>query len=45
LKRGDLLDAADDELTRQFRQQRSKLADQVAQRIRALELADQTARK
>src|SRR5438132_1657521 len=37
LKLGNLLDTADDDLPRQFHQQRSKLADQLTQRNRSLE--------
>src|SRR5712664_4619284 len=46
LKPGNLFDTADDDLPGQFRQQRSKLGDQLAQRNRrVLELPDQSARK
>jgi predicted lipid carrier protein YhbT len=46
LKLGNLLDTADDDLPRQFHQQRSKLADQLTQRNRrVLQLPDESAGK
>src|SRR5438067_9649456 len=46
LKLGNQFDTADDDLPRQFHQQRPKLADQLAQRNRrVLDLPDESARK
>src|SRR3954463_4076242 len=46
LEARDLLDAANDHVPRQFQQQRSKLADQLAQRDRrVLDLPDESARQ
>src|SRR6267143_5239679 len=46
LKPGNLFDTADDDLPGQFHQQRSKFADQFAQRKRrVLELPNESARK